>query len=156
NLISKRPTEKPLHEVMLQAGSYDLKEAAFDFGGPLDHDGTWLYRLTGLARNSDTQVDYIKDDRYYFPPALTWRPDDATSLTVLTRWQKAETASGGGFLPAEGTLLPNPNGKIPPSRFAGEPGKNDYDKTIMSAGYQFRHDFANGVTFTQNLRYGKV
>lgn len=156
NLISKRPTEKRLHEVMLQAGSYDLKEAAFDFGGPLDHDGTWLYRLTGLARNSDTQVDYIKDDRYYFAPALTWNPDDATSLTALTRWQKAETASGGGFLPAEGTLLPNPNGKIPPSRFTGEPGKNDYDKTIMSAGYQFRHDFANGVTFTQNLRYGKV
>ncbi len=156
NLISKRPTQKPLHEVMLQAGSYDLKEAAFDFGGPLDHDGTWLYRLTGLARNSNTQVDYIKDDRYYFAPALTWQPDDATSLTLLTRWQKAETASGGGFLPAEGTLLPNPNGKIPPSRFTGEPGKNDYDKTIMSAGYQFRHDFANGITFTQNLRYGKV
>ena len=156
NLISKRPTETPLHEVQLQAGSHDMKEAAFDFGGPLTRDGTLLYRLTGLARNSDTEVDYIEDDRYYVAPALTWKPDAATELTVLTRWQKGETASGGNFLPAEGTLLPNPNGKIPPNRFTGEPGQNDYDKTLMSFGYQFRHDFANGVTFTQNLRYGKA
>ncbi|MDO1528071.1 TonB-dependent siderophore receptor [Fulvimonas sp. R45] len=75
---------------------------------------------------------------------------------MLSRFQKGDTASGGGFLPAAGTLLHNPNGRIPRHRFTGEPGQNDYDKTLASIGYEFRHDFASGVTFTQNLRYGKA
>lgn len=156
NLVSKRPTEQPLHEVEFQAGSYDLRQGQFDFGGPLAGDGSVLYRLTGLVRNSDTMVDHIKDDRYYLAPALTWRPSAATSVTVLSRFQKGDTASGGGFLPAAGTLLYNPNGKIPRHRFTGEPGQNDYDKTLASIGYELHHDFANGMTFTQNLRYGKA
>jgi iron complex outermembrane receptor protein len=156
NMVSKRPTEQPLHEVGVELGSFDLRQGTFDFGGPLNDSGTLLYRLTGLARNSDTMVDHIKDDRYYLAPALTWKPSNNTSLTVLSHFQKAETASGGGFLPADGTLLPNPNGKIPRNRFTGEPGQNDYGKTIASIGYEFHHDFASGLAFNQNLRYGKA
>ena len=156
NMVSKRPTEQPLHEVGVELGSFDLRQGTFDFGGPLNDLGTLLYRLTGLARNSDTMVDHIKDDRYYLAPALTWKPSNSTSLTVLAHFQKANTASGGGFLPASGTLLPNPNGKIPRDRFTGEPGQNDYDKTIASIGYEFHHDFASGLAFNQNLRYGKA
>jgi len=156
NMVSKRPTAQPLHEVGVEIGSFDLRQGNFDFGGALNDSGTLLYRLTGLARNSDSMTDHIKDDRYYLAPALTWKPGDSTSLTVLSRFQKAATASGGGFLPASGTLLPNPHGKIPRDRFTGEPGHNDYDKTLASIGYEFRHDFANGVAFTQNLRYGKA
>lgn len=156
NMVSKRPTEQPLHEVGVEIGSFDLRQGTFDFGGPLNDSGTLLYRLTGLARNSDTMVDHIKDDRYYLAPALTWKPSNATSLTVLSHFQKANTASGGGFLPADGTLLPNPNGKIPRNRFTGEPGQNDYNKKIASIGYEFHHDFASGLAFNQNLRYGKT
>lgn len=154
NMVSKRPTAAPLHEIELQAGSFDLRQVAFDVGGPLDADGHWLYRLTALARQSDTPVDYIADDRYYVAPTLAWQPTDATSLTFLAHWQRASTASGAGFLPAQGTLLPNPNGRIPRNRFTGEPGYNDYDKTIESIGYEFAHAFGNGVTFRQNLRLG--
>ncbi len=156
NLVSKRPTAQPLHELGLQVGSFNLRQGQFDFGGPLDDDGHLRYRLTGLARHSDTMVDHIKDDRYFIAPALTWQPSDATSLTLLSRFQKGDTASGSGFLPADGTLLPNPHGRISRHRFTGEPGQNDYDKKIASLGYEFRHDFANGVTFSQNLRYGKA
>lgn len=156
NLISKRPTQQPLHEIQLQAGSFNLRQGQFDFGGRLNDAGTVLYRLTGLARHSDTMVDHIKDDRYFIAPALTWQPSQATSLTLLSRFQKGDTASGSGFLPADGTLLPNPHGKISRHRFTGEPGQNDYDKKMASLGYQFRHDFANGITLSQNLRYGKA
>src|SRR3546814_18784984 len=79
-----------------------MKQAAFDIGGALNESGTVLYRLTGLARNSDNFVDYIHDDRYYFAPALTWKPDEANELTVLARWQKADTKNGAGFLPSAG------------------------------------------------------
>jgi len=156
NMVSKRPTTDTLREVEVTLGNYDLRQAAFDFGGALGDSGTLSYRLTGLARNSDNVVDYVKDDRYFFAPALTWKPGEDTELTVLARWQKADTAQGGGFLPAAGTLLPNPHGKIPRERYTGEPGWNDYVKTMRSLGYEFSHRFSDAVTFRQNLRYGEV
>ncbi|MFT3762991.1 MAG: TonB-dependent siderophore receptor [Pseudoxanthomonas sp.] len=153
NYVTKRPNEDMLKEVEVQVGTDDMKQAAFDIGGRLNESGTLLYRLTGLARNSDNFVDYIHDDRYYLAPALTWKPDEANELTVLARWQKADTKNGAGFLPSVGTLLPNPNGKISPSLYTGEPDTNDYVKTLASIGYEFRHDFGGGTVFQQNLRY---
>jgi iron complex outermembrane receptor protein len=153
NYVSKKPTEQAFGEVEVQAGSYDLKQAAFDLGGPLDADGTWLYRLTGLARKSDDVVDFVHDDRYYFAPAITWKPNDSNKLTVLARFQKNDTVSGAGFLPAQGTLLPNPYGRISDHLFTGEPGYNDYVKTEKSIGYEYEHDFGHDVVFHQNLRY---
>ena len=152
NYVSKRPTEDMLREVEVQVGSEDLRQVAVDFGGKLNESGTLLYRLTALGRNSDTPVDYIHDDRYYFAPAITWRPDEANELTVLARYQKADTKAGAGFLPAAGTLLPNPNGRISPSLYTGEPNANDYIKTLKSLGYEFRHDFGGGVEFNQSAR----
>ena len=152
NYVSKRPTEYTLREVEVQVGSDDLRQVAVDFGGKLNESGTLLYRLTALGRNSDTPVDFIHDDRYYVAPAITWRPDDANELTVLARYQKADTKAGAGFLPAAGTLLPNPNGRIRSSLYTGEPNANDYVKTLKSLGYEFRHDFGGGVAFNQSAR----
>src|SRR3546814_926512 len=94
NYVTKRPHADIPNEVEVQLGSDAMKQVAFDIGGALNENGTVLYRLTGLARNSDNFVDYIHDDRYYFAPALTWKPDEANELTVLTRWQKADTKNG--------------------------------------------------------------
>lgn len=154
NYVSKRPTGETLREIEVQAGSYDLVQVAGDFGGRLTADGVWTYRLTALARNSDDQVDYVHDDRYLIAPALTWKPDEANSLTLLARWQRNDTVAGAGFLPESGTLTPNPYGRIPLSRYTGEPGFNDYDKTMSSVGWEYFHDFGGGTTFRQNLRYG--
>ncbi|MGO4221273.1 TonB-dependent siderophore receptor [Lysobacter sp. TAF61] len=154
NYVSKRPVDEPLHEVEVQFGSYDMMQAAFDFGGAIGGSGEWSYRLTGLARNSDDLIDYVHDDRYYFAPALTWKPDEANTLTLLARYQRNDTVAGAGFLPSQGTLLPNPNGKIPMNRFTGEPGYNGYDKTMKSLGWEFTHDFGGGTVFRQNARYG--
>lgn len=156
NFVSKRPTADTLREVELQLGSYDMRQLAADFGGALTDDGVWTYRLTALARESDDQVDFVHDNRYFFAPALTWKPDEANSLTLLARYQRADTVAGAGFLPAEGTLLPNPNGRIPPNRFTGEPGYNNYDKTMTSVGYEFSHDFGGDTYFRQNLRYAET
>lgn len=152
NYVSKRPTDETLREIEVQVGSDEMRQLAFDFGGRLNESGTLLYRLTGLGRNSDTPVDFIHDDRYYFAPAITWKPDEANELTVLARYQKADTKAGAGFLPAEGTLLPNPNGRIRSSLYTGEPNANDYVKTLASLGYEFRHDFGGGVVFQQSAR----
>ena len=57
------------------------------------------------------------------------------------------------FLPSQGVLTPNPNGRIPRSRFLGEPGYDDYRRTRFGAGYQFEHKFDDALLVRQNLRY---
>ena len=152
NMIRKRPTERPFGEVNLQAGSYDRYQGSFDLGGPLTQDGQFLYRLTGLVRQSGTQVDHVDDDRYFIAPAITWRPGADTTLTLLGRFQYDQGGSPIG-LPAVGTLLPNRNGTIKRNWFAGEPGFNNSDITTTSIGWNLEHRFDDVWSVRQNARY---
>lgn len=153
NYVSKRPLDKPFHEVEFGIGSYRQVEGRFDFSGPLDKAGTWLYRLTGLTSGGVTQVDFADKDRVFIAPALTWRPNTDTTLTVLGHYQKDWTGWTTQFLPAEGTVFPNPHGKIPSSRFVGEPAFDQFNPTTYSIGYIFEHQANDVWTFRQNARY---
>lgn len=153
NSVSKRPQAERQGEVGIQLGSWNRKEIHADLTGPLTADGQWLYRLVALGRTADTQVDYVPDDRSLFAPTLTWRPDAATHLTLQALWQKDKSGSTSQFFPWEGVLLPNPNGRIPDSRFIGEPGFDKYDSERKSFGWLFEHRFNDQLAVRQNLRY---
>ncbi len=153
SLVTKRPTERPVHEVMLQGGSFDRKVGAFDFGGPANEDKTLLYRFTGLIRDANSQIDFSPDDRVFFSGAVTWRPTDATDIMFYGNYQK-DRYRYNGSLPAQGTILPNPNGRIPLSRFLGEPTPDTMNTNeLASVGYSAEHRTDAGWTFRQNLRY---
>jgi iron complex outermembrane receptor protein len=81
NQVSKRPLEETLREVEVQVGNYDYRRANFDFGGPVDEDGKFLYRLVGSGYMSDGQVKDTKERRYFVSPAFTWKPSSDTTLT---------------------------------------------------------------------------
>lgn len=153
DMVSKRPTDDPFHSVLLSIGNYDRRQLGVDFGGPLDASGQWLYRITGLARDANTQTDHIGDERFGIAPALTWRPSEATSLTLLSNFQR--DPQGGLFnpLPAYGTVLYNPNGKINPDHYLGDPQRDHFTRTQYSIGYLFEHRFNDSVQVRQNLRY---
>lgn len=151
NMVSKRPQAETQREVGVQYGSYGRRQFQADLTGPLTEDGEWLYRLVALKRSSDTQVDYVPDDRSLVAPSLTWRPSAATSLTLQALWQKDKSGSTSQFFPWEGTLLPNPNGRLPTSRFIGEPG-DYYNSERKSFGWLFEHKFNDTWTVRQNFR----
>lgn len=153
NLVSKRPIAEPHREIQVQYGNYDRKQVGLDFSGPLTQDGDWLYRMVALGRDSDTQVDFVENDRLLFAPSLTWKPDERTELTFLANIQRDYSGSTTAFLPWSGTLLPNPNGRIPTSRFVSEPGFDRYDTEQNALGWEFEHDLNSTWTFKQNLRY---
>nr|WP_298689187.1 TonB-dependent siderophore receptor [uncultured Dongia sp.] len=156
NYVTKRPTEEPLHEVELGIGTFDRFEGKFDLGGPIDDEGTVLYRLTGRARDSDTQVDFVNDDHYFIAPAVTWQPNNQTSLTVLGHFQHDDAGWGVQFFPASGTINDNPNGDIPRSTFTGEPDFDEYVLDQYSIGYLFEHEFDETFTARQNARYAHL
>ncbi|RZU02346.1 TonB-dependent siderophore receptor [Rivibacter subsaxonicus] len=155
NMVSKRPQAESQGEIGLQFGSFNRRQVQGDFTGALTADGQWLYRIVGVGRKSDTQVDYVQDDRALIAPSLTWQPSAATSLTLQALWQKDKRGSTSQFFPWSGTVLPNPNGRIPTERFIGEPGVDHYDSERSSFGWLFEHRVNEQWTVRQNLRYSQ-
>ena len=155
NYVSKRPTDYAFGEVSAIAGQFDRYQGELDIGGPID--GTTLsYRLTAVARDGENMVDTVKDDRVFVAPAVTWKPTDDTTLTMLGHYQKDETGWGLQFLPKEGTVFPNDGRRIPTSRFVGVPGFDKYDTEQAAVGYLFEHRFSDEFIVRQNLRYAHL
>ncbi|MFT8245033.1 TonB-dependent siderophore receptor [Roseomonas sp. BN140053] len=153
NLVSRRPTATPIHEVRLEAGTDARLQTAFDFGGPLTEDGRFQYRLTGIARKAQTQYDFVNEGRIAIAPALTWRPDDNTTLTLLGSYQDDPEAGFYNFVPATGTVIPSRFGRIRSNFFGGDPNWNRESRRQASIGYQLEHRFDDVFTARQNFRY---
>jgi iron complex outermembrane receptor protein len=153
NLVTKRPSDQTVREAQLEIGNFDRYQGAFDLGGAVSDDKSLQLRLTALARKSDTQIDYVPDDRVYVAPALRWQsPEIGTDLTLFATFQRDATSLPDG-LPAEGTVLSNPNGTIPVSRFTGEPDWSDFDRTSASVGYAFDQKLSEVFSLHQTMRY---
>lgn len=152
NEVSKRPTDEPLHEIRLGVGDRDRYEGAFDFSGRLDDDGKLLYRLTGVGMSENTQMDFVKHQRLSIAPAFTWRPDSDTSLTILTSYTWNPAIGDYAYVPAQGTALPNPGGKISTSFNMGDPSWNEASQKIWNIGYQAQHKFNDVFSVEQNFR----
>ncbi|MFT4063836.1 TonB-dependent siderophore receptor [Paraburkholderia sp.] len=153
NFVSLRPPEEAVHTVQLQANTFGRYEGAFDVGGPLDKDGTVLYRLTALGFDGGTQIDHTKESRVLVAPSITLRPDRDTSLTFSALYQRDNGEPQIQFLPAQGTLLGNPNGTVPYGKYVGEPGVDEYSRTQAWLGYEFEHRFNQTWKVSQKLRY---
>lgn len=154
NMVSKRPLLETQREVGIQYGSWNRRQIQADLTGALTEDGQWSYRLIAVQRKADTQVDFVSDDRSLIAPSLTWRPSAATSLTLQGLYQKDKSGTTSQFFPWEGTILPNPNGRLPTSRFIGEPG-DYYDSERKTFGWLFEHKFNENFTFRQNFRHAQ-
>ncbi|MFJ2530320.1 TonB-dependent siderophore receptor [Pseudomonas helmanticensis] len=156
NMVSKRPTATPLHEIKIGGGSYDRAYGAFDLGGPIDDQGEFLYRLTGVVNDSNSAIDYASQNRMMLAPSLTWLPNDRTTITVFGQYQKDHDVPEAQGLPAFGTVKSTSNGRISRSRFIGEPDVNKYHREQFVVGYEIAHEFNDVWTFKQNARYADV
>lgn len=148
NIVTKRPKEERFREIELLGGTHERGQMAFDFSGPLDEEGSVLYRLTGLARLSDTELAGYSDDKFYLAPAMTWRPDEDTRLTVLGEISRSVTGGTAFFFnPAYGEVS---------NIYNGDPAWNDFTTRQGRIGYEFEHRFNDTLTVRQNLRFNGV
>lgn len=154
NMVTKRPSETPLHEVRLSGGTYGRAEAAVDFAGPVTDDKTLLYRFVGLGNLGDEQIDFTKRSRMMLAPSLTWQPDDQTSLTLTAQYQRDNDISDYQALPYIGTVVPGPDGRyIDRDLFTGERGWNDYGRDQYILGAELTHEFSDDLKLKSTVRY---
>lgn len=156
NLVSKRPQAEAMREVQLQVGNERHRQAALDLTGPLAEDGSLLYRLVALHKDSGTQVQHADERRSYVAPSLTWKPQGGSTLTVYAEYQKDFSGNVNGFFPIVGTLRPGPNGTIPVDTFIGEPAWDRYGGERRRVGYELEQQLDARWTLRHHLRHDRV
>ena len=152
NQVTKRPEAERSTQIAAEFGSFNRRQGDLDTTGSFDRNEVWRYRLLGLVRDSGTQVNFTPDNRRLIAPELTWHPSDRTNITLLADYQNDRT-KWDQFLPAEGTLTPNPNGIIPRSTFLGEPDYDNVTRNQGSVAYTADHLFLDGWDVHSNYRF---
>ncbi|EJN02184.1 TonB-dependent siderophore receptor [Phyllobacterium sp. YR531] len=155
NYISKRPNGERIRYVESGINSYGNAYLGFDIGDKASDAVD--YRINGKIGGGDNYTDFSEEFRGVINPSITWKPDDATKLTLTANYTHLDaTHDGGGFLPYYGTVVPTKFGKIDPKSNFTEPSVDNYDREQVSVGYEFEHTFDNDWSFRQNARYGRA
>lgn len=158
NLVSKRPTFARAGELMLQSSGYTSLgrwqwQAAGDFGGPVGDSRALAWRLVGLGRDGQTQIDETSNSRYYASPSLTWKAGERTTWTLLGQYQRDRGGSTYQFLPATGTLRASNGHRIALDEYLGEPDWNRFDRDQQLMGSFLEHRIGDVLVLRNNLRF---
>lgn len=148
NMQSKLPRADLRNELIVESGNHGHRQLAADIGGQLDSEGQLHYRLTALMRDSDSQWQYLHDDRRYLAAALSWQPSTATRLDLLASYQQDRN----GWAVPNQLVSPGSLGQPAATLNIQGPGSGHF-KEGTTFGYQFSHQFSPELTLRQNLRY---
>jgi len=152
NLVSKTPGFETQGEISAVYGSYDRKEILGDVNLALSD--TFAIRAVGRARDADTYVDHVPDDRVMFAPSVRWQPTPDTDITLLGLYQEDDGGSTSQFLPVVGTRLPNgTNPRLDRYLFVGKPGWDRYDGRSLQGGGSISQRFGDNVAVNLKARY---
>ena len=153
NTSSKTSATASDNMVQMSYGSHQRKQVGVDLSGTFDDAGTLSWRLVGLARDSDAQVDYAQDNSIALAPSITWAPTANTDLTLLANVQRNDGSPQIQFASLYGTLLPSPDGRfLDDNLFIGEPGFDRFDSEQEAITAIFNHRFNNVWSMSARAR----
>ena len=153
NVITKQPLREPFYEISAGIGSFSDYRGTLDFSGPLNESETVLYRLNAGYRDYESFLDFHDGREFAVAPNIAFNFGPNTDLTVegdLTIIdQNAQSPEGQ---PAEGTVLPNPNGEI--SRSFNAAGPQSDNRTVNGRiGYRLEHRFNENLKLRNSFLY---
>jgi len=143
-----------VREAGVQIGNDARKQAMLDVGDRLDPE--YAYRFVGVARDGNAVTGPNGDRRVALAPSFRWRPNADTSLTLSATFLQDSGDISSNFLPASGTVLPNPNGRLSQDLYMGDPSFNDYRKKQWSLGYALEHRVNAIWSLHQDVRWSHL
>ncbi|MHC5747667.1 MAG: TonB-dependent siderophore receptor [Nostoc sp.] len=156
NYVTKQPLSEPYYSLSAAAGSFNFYRGAIDLSGPLNDTKTVLYRLNLSAQTTESFFDFFEGQRYFVAPTFSWQISDRTKLTLAAEYlAKPQSADQTYGLPVVGTVLPNPNGKIPRNRNVGEPDDTESLYTTR-VGYDLEHRFSENWQIRNAFRFLQI
>lgn len=155
NVVSKRPQfDGGSGQFSAEFGTDDRKQFSLDVNSEVNDQ--LAFRMQALARKNGSRVDGVEAERIFLAPSLAYKFTEDTKITLLTSYQKDDSDPYLQFLPMEGTLTSNPNGKISDSTAVGNSDWETFEREQLSLGYEFEHHFNDRTYFMQNARYSQM
>jgi iron complex outermembrane recepter protein len=142
NFVSKRPTDYDLRELSVSYNSVDIGTAKLDFGGPIDSNGIFRYRLNALYGGGDAYVDLSHQRRALGDLGLDVHPFEHGVLELnYSSYSLDDNGYPGWFTYGESILLPP---APDPTRLGYGQEYTGVDLTTQIATARFKQDFGSG------------
>lgn len=145
NIVTKQPQRTWAGEANLTYGRYDDWRGTVDLTGPLTANGDARFRLTGAYDNADSFVDFWHRDHLFLAPSIAFDVGDATTVTIEAFYTRNKLKGFVNGLPAEGTVLPNPNGPLPRSLGLADPTFEPSIRENIDVSARVEHRFSDSV-----------
>jgi len=152
NVVTRQPLPDPFYAVDATIGNYDFYRGAVDLSGPLNDFETVLYRLNASYLDRGSFVDFYEDQKFTISPTLSFEIGQRTLLTLEGQYTDTDYTPYFG-IPAVGTVLPNPNGRISRNRFPGDP-EGRADRVFGRIGYRLEHQFSDDWSLQNAFQVG--
>ncbi len=134
NLVTKRPTFEKKGELRISAGSYDSYRTDVDWTAPLSD--AVAVRIVGFYEDADSFRDTVETTKRGLSPSLAIRISEQSQLVYELEYSSQKIPFDRGLVAIDGKL-----GRIPESRFLGEPGDGPMDADVFGHQLEFQHDF---------------
>ncbi|TGN58163.1 TonB-dependent siderophore receptor [Paracoccus liaowanqingii] len=147
NQVQKRAQATDVTELGTGYDSNDSGQLFFDVNRAPSDVLSW--RLTGIARDSQTQIDELTNQRGYLGAALRYAPNALTTVDLIASYTKDAPISPPGVPFA---LTGIADGKDLRDDYYGEPSFDDSDREMANVGIEISHELDNGWTLSQGFR----
>lgn len=145
NVVTKQPEPMFGAQVGLQYGSYDSTRGTFDITGPL---GDRLRgRVTGALERNDSFIDDWSRDHQFLSPVLAFDFSDRTTLTLEAYYTRTHWSAFFNGIPAEGTILANPNGQLPRGTQYTDPAFDGITRSANDVTARLEHSFSDDLSW---------
>ncbi|HIK08371.1 MAG TPA: TonB-dependent siderophore receptor [Trichormus sp. M33_DOE_039] len=150
NLVTKQPLNTPYYAFEYQVGQFGLHRPTIDFSGPLDKDGI-AYRLNAAYQTADSFKDFENSESFFIAPVVRLISNKDTTLTANIEYLKYRNFETAPDLPASGTVISNPNGRVSREANLGEPSLSESESLVTRLGYQLDHRLNDNWTIKSEL-----
>ncbi|MEH2286527.1 TonB-dependent siderophore receptor [Nostoc sp.] len=150
NIVTKQPLAEPFYAVEGTIGNFDFYRPTFDISGPLNADKTIRYRLNAAYQNSGSFVDFVKTEQAFVAPVISFELGKNTNLTLEAEYLNTSKVEYLG-IPADGSVLNSPFGRVPRSRYVDDPDLK-LERDFVALGYRFQHKFSDNWSIRNGFR----
>jgi len=146
NLVTKRPTFETAGALRLAAGRFNTYRGDVDYTTPLSD--SLAVRLVGFYEDAESFRDTIETTRHGASPSLAWRISDRSELLYEMEYSHQELPFDRGVIAIDGDL-----GRIPSSRFLGEPGDGPLEADVLGHQLEYQRDLGDTWTALVGVNY---
>lgn len=152
NVVTKEPLDTAQAVLQVLGGSWNHYRVAGDFTGPINSDGTLLYRLNASYDTQDSWRHNVNSENPFIAPVLEWKIDPDTQAILKAQLERQLYHADVGQIAA---IDPANNELVFPGRdvnFLDNPTALDKESFELS----FVHKFSDSWKFTNRYLYNDV